>query len=142
MTLSTAKENTTAKTSRQKSSKTKKSAEIDMTNKETNDKGQIIALPVSGNDNQSSLAITAKTSSLLPNNRPVEQSDLEIAETVNMAGIRPIFASDLKITEMIKFSGERPVFASNLKITDTFIGNRPIASNNVDDDDALMGYLD
>jgi hypothetical protein len=41
-------------------------------------------------------------------------------------------------------SGERPVTSGNLVISDSYtvMGNRPVASNVIDDAPALMGFID
>ncbi|MBD3883007.1 hypothetical protein IFO70_14675 [Phormidium tenue FACHB-886] len=72
------------------------------------------------------------------NNRPIMASHLQVMEYV---GSRPIFASDLVIRE--DFAG-RPVVASNPKLMEssTLPGGRPIASNEIDDGEMLMGFID
>jgi hypothetical protein len=41
-------------------------------------------------------------------------------------------------------SGHRPIAASHLQISETYavMGNRPVASNEIDDPTTLMGFLD
>ncbi|HIK26741.1 MAG: hypothetical protein N3E45_10690 [Oscillatoriaceae bacterium SKW80] len=75
-------------------------------------------------------------------NRPISASHLQVRETISVAGIRPIFASNLQIRDTISVSGNRPIFASTLKIQQMLPGNRPVASNDIDDPESLMGFLD
>ncbi|NJL66189.1 MAG: hypothetical protein HC849_00620 [Oscillatoriales cyanobacterium RU_3_3] len=75
-------------------------------------------------------------------NRPVEASEFEV---VAMAGNRPIGSSAMQVSEMFSMSGARPVAVSNLFINEVYStmgGNRPIASNEIDDSSTLMGFLD
>jgi len=75
-------------------------------------------------------------------NRPVEASDLEVVGTI---GRRPIGSSAMQVSEMFSMSGARPIGISNLHIDEVYStmgGNRPIASNEIDDSSALMGFLD
>lgn len=75
-------------------------------------------------------------------NRPVESSDLEVVGTL---GRRPIGASVLQVSEMFSMSGARPIGVSLLHIDEVYStmgGNRPIASNEIDDSSSLMGFLD
>lgn len=75
-------------------------------------------------------------------NRPISASHLRISETMSASGIRPIFASTLEIRDTITISGNRPIFASTLKVQEMLAGNRPMASNDIDDPATLMGFLD
>ena len=75
-------------------------------------------------------------------NRPVEASTFEVVATL---GRRPIGASTMQVSEMFSMSGARPVAISNLHIDEVYStmgGNRPIASNEIDDSSTLMGFLD
>ncbi len=75
-------------------------------------------------------------------NRPVESSDLEVVGTV---GRRPIGSSAMQVSEMFSMSGARPIGVSLLHIDEVYStmgGNRPIASNEIDDSSTLMGFLD
>jgi len=74
----------------------------------------------------------------IANNRPVLASPLQV---VSYAGSRPIFASELVVLE--DFNG-RPITASNpaLMHGSNLPGGRPIASNQIDDSEELLGYLD
>lgn len=78
----------------------------------------------------------------LAGNRPISASHLQVRQTISVAGIRPIFASNLQIRDTISVSGNRPIFASTLKIQQMLPGNRPVASNDIDDPESLMGFLD
>lgn len=118
---------------------------------------QVIALPVQESPESSAIADTQsnKTNSL-PGNveisdtinvagmRPIASSDLQVADTVNMAGIRPIASSDLQFTSTVNLVGMRPIGLSNLQFASTvnFSGIRPIASNDIEDIATLIGYLD
>ena len=75
-------------------------------------------------------------------NRPVESSDFEVVGTL---GNRPIGSSAMQVSEMFSMSGARPIGISTLHIDEVYStmgGNRPIASNEIDDSSALMGFLD
>lgn len=75
-------------------------------------------------------------------NRPVESSDFEVVATL---GNRPIGSSAMQVSEMFSMSGARPIGISTLHIDEVYStmgGNRPIASNEIDDSSALMGFLD
>ncbi|MEG4116046.1 hypothetical protein QUA43_00925 [Microcoleus sp. N9_B4] len=75
-------------------------------------------------------------------NRPVESSDFEVVATI---GNRPIGSSAMQVSEMFSMSGARPIGVSTLHIDEVYStmgGNRPIASNEIDDSSALMGFLD
>lgn len=75
-------------------------------------------------------------------NRPIGASNIQVLETRGIMGNRPIVSSQLKIHDMMSFSGNRPITVSNLNIYDFLMGGRPIASNDIDDPETLMGYLD
>lgn len=116
---------------------------------------------------------------LMVSNRPVMPSDIEVAETITVAGVRPIAASHLHLagsflngrpieSSALKVQatlpGDRPIFMSDFKEVEggallpghrpimasdpkllhgsALPGGRPIASNEIDDPIALMGYLD
>lgn len=74
----------------------------------------------------------------IANNRPVLASPLRV---VSYAGNRPIFASEIVV---LNDMGGRPITASNpaLLQASNLPGGRPIASNEIDDTDGLLGYLD
>lgn len=77
------------------------------------------------------------------NNRPIMASNIKVLDTTPVGG-RPIFASDLIIREDISLPGGRPVFASDPHLLQASLlpGGRPIASNDIDDAEALMGFID
>ncbi|MBE9040835.1 hypothetical protein IQ235_08590 [Oscillatoriales cyanobacterium LEGE 11467] len=107
---------------------------------------QVTALAVPGkSDTAKSLSVEMRPDSDLPQNRPVTVSHSEITETFGaVGGQRPIFASHLQVCGTINSSGQRPISAGTLAISDVYasMGNRPVASNEIDDPNALMGYLD
>ncbi|WAL59309.1 hypothetical protein [Thermocoleostomius sinensis] len=72
------------------------------------------------------------------NNRPILASPLEV---VSYAGNRPIFASE--ITVRSDFAG-RPIVVSDPTLLQASLlpGGRPIASNEIDDSETLMGFID
>lgn len=80
----------------------------------------------------------------LANNRPVEPSHLDIVRTYSTVGSnRPVTKGTMEISNTLTISGNRPIALSSLQISDSHImGNRPIASNEIDDAATLMGYLD
>jgi len=84
-------------------------------------------------------------SDTLPNNRPVENSHLNIVSTYSEVGSdRPVTASEIEIAGTLSISGNRPIAVSHLQISETYtvLGNRPVASNEIDDASTLMGFLD
>ncbi|MEM9244878.1 MAG: hypothetical protein AAGA67_03930 [Cyanobacteria bacterium P01_F01_bin.153] len=81
----------------------------------------------------------------LPSNRPVEASSLKVSGTVSSYGTRPIAASDMEVISTIVLSGNRPVSSSDLAKADTTWlpgGKRPVASNDLGEEAALMGFID
>lgn len=81
----------------------------------------------------------------LPGNRPVEVSHLKIVSTYSSVGsLRPVVASGIDFKDSITISGNRPIAVSHLHVSETYVvmGNRPVASNEIDDPAMLMGYLD
>ena len=82
---------------------------------------------------------------LLPGNRPIEPSHLEIVKTYSSVGsARPVTKSGMKISSTMVISGNRPIALSSLEVSETLVimGNRPVASNDIDDPSILMGYID
>lgn len=77
------------------------------------------------------------------NNRPIMASHLKVME-YSLPGHRPIFASDIVICDDLTLPGGRPIIASDphLLQASLLMGGRPIASNQIDDSEALMGYID
>lgn len=94
-------------------------------------------------------------------NRPIFASDLQVYETINASGLRPVLASpfevvgsldaaghrpiganEFEIVGTINISGIRPIGVSTLHVTEMLTASRPIASNDIDDAPALMGYID
>ncbi len=96
-------------------------------------------------DNERALALSVQPHSLLPQNRPIEPSSLEIVHTYSSVGSdRPVSKGTVKFSSSIAISGNRPIAASTLQVSDSYVvmGNRPVASNESDETTALMGYLD
>lgn len=93
---------------------------------------------------EKSLALSTQPRTLLPQNRPIEPSSLEIVHTYSSVGSdRPVSKGTVEFSSSIAISGNRPIAASTLQVSDSFImGNRPIASNESDETAVLMGYLD
>jgi hypothetical protein len=121
--------------------------------------------PATENQQQTgALSLQIKPSSLLPGNRPISSSNLQVVRTYNSVGSsRPVVASGLKFSNSMTVSGNRPIVASglefssalsvfgtrpitlsHLKISGTYnvMGERPVASNEIDDPLTLMGYID
>lgn len=96
------------------------------------------------NKGREALALSVQQKTLLPNNRPVEPSHLEIVSTYSSVGAaRPIVKGEMKISSTLTVSGHRPIAVSTLKVSDSYImGNRPVASNEIDDFATLVGYID
>jgi hypothetical protein len=104
---------------------------------------EVTALSVKGQSAPGSLHF--HQSETLPNNRPIEDSHLNIVSTYSAVGSdRPVTASDMEISGTLSISGNRPIAASHLQISETYtvMGNRPVASNEIDDASTLMGFLD
>ena len=90
-----------------------------------------------------SLALSVQPKTMLPQNRPIEPSHLEIVNTYSSVGSnRPVTKGTINFASSMVISGNRPIAASTLKITESYMGNRPVASNEADDTAILMGYLD
>ncbi|WLT38512.1 hypothetical protein NON20_01110 [Synechocystis sp. B12] len=48
----------------------------------------------------------------------------------------------MEVSSTMTVSGNRPIALSHLHISEITAGNRPVASNEIDDPNTLMGYLD
>jgi hypothetical protein len=97
------------------------------------------------NQGQKTLALSVPQRTLLPNNRPIEPSHLQIVKTYSSVGSdRPITKSGIEVSNTMVISGNRPIALSHLQISETYavMGNRPVASNEIDDPSTLMGYID
>ena len=93
--------------------------------------------------NEKSSALSVQPRSLLPQNRPIEPSHLDIVNTYSSVGSnRPVSKGTVDFSSSLVISGNRPIATSTLKITESYMGNRPVASNESDDTASLMGYLD
>ncbi len=95
-------------------------------------------------DSQKLALSVADHRTLLPQNRPIEPSHLEIVHTYASVGSnRPVTKGTVQFNQSLAISGNRPIAVSTLQVSDTYImGNRPVAPNEIDDVANLMGYLD
>ncbi|MGB5635419.1 MAG: hypothetical protein WBM44_13515 [Waterburya sp.] len=101
--------------------------------------------PTKKETNDQALALSTQTKTLLPQNRPIEPSSLEIVHTYSSVGSdRPVSKGAVEFTSSLAISGNRPIAASTLQVSETYVvmGNRPVASNESDETASLMGYLD
>ena len=79
----------------------------------------------------------------MPSNRPIEASKIHVVSTYgSMGATRPVGASTMEVSSTMTVSGNRPIALSHLHISEITAGNRPVASNEIDDPNTLMGYLD
>ncbi len=95
--------------------------------------------------NDQALALSTQAKTLLPQNRPIEPSSLEVVNTYSSVGSnRPVSKGTVEFTSSLAISGNRPIAASTLQVSETYVvmGNRPVASNESDETASLMGYLD
>ena len=125
---------TQAKTSTSKTAPAKTTAtKANSTSKDSAKKGE-----------EKSLALSTQPPAMLPQNRPIEPSQIEIVHTYSSVGSdRPVSKGTVEFSSSLAISGNRPIAASTLQVSESFImGRRPIASNESDDTAALMGYLD
>ncbi|MEP0930650.1 hypothetical protein NDI52_23165 [Leptolyngbya sp. PL-A3] len=81
----------------------------------------------------SALAV-AKNAEMQPSgsiwNRPVGPGQIEVAESISVAGVRPIAASHMEIFGTIL--NDRPIQASHIQVADTTIpGGRPIFTSEI-----------
>ena len=114
-------------------------------NQSTEEHKEEHAVDSNENKGREALALSVNKRTLLPSNRPVEPSHLEVVSTYSSVGAtRPIVKSGMKISSTLTVSGSRPIAVSTLNVseTHTIMGNRPVASNEIDDPTSLMGYLD
>ena len=95
-------------------------------------------------EGEQSLALSTQPGTLLPQNRPIEPSHLEVVNTYSSVGSnRPVTKGTVEFNSSLTISGNRPIAASTLQVSESYImGNRPVASNEADDTAVLMGYLD
>lgn len=127
----TTSKSTSSKASASKSTTASKATSTDTTNTKE--------------DNDRALALSTQPRTLLPQNRPIEPSSLEIVHTYSSVGsARPVSKGTVKFSSSIAISGNRPIAASTLQVSESYVvvGNRPVASNESDETTALMGYLD
>ncbi|WP_413167007.1 hypothetical protein ACL6C3_09935 [Capilliphycus salinus ALCB114379] len=100
----------------------------------------------SENSAPTQIQVAHHQSAMIMPNRPIEESHLEVVGTI--MGNRPIFKTEsasgisfVHSEDAVGAMANRPVATTHLQIT-SMMANRPIASNQVDDPYALMGYLD
>jgi hypothetical protein len=74
-------------------------------------------------------------------NRPVSATHIQIEQTFSASGIRPISKGEVEIKETFSASGVRPVGTTHLVIEETVMG-RPVAANEDEENNGLMGFLD
>ena len=90
-----------------------------------------------------SLALSVQPKTRLPQNRPIEPSQMEITNTYSSVGSnRPVTKGTVDFASSLVVSGNRPIAVSTLKVTESYMGNRPVASNESDDTATLLEYLD
>ena len=95
--------------------------------------------------NEQALALSTQTKTLLPQNRPIEPSSLDIVNTYSSVGSnRPVVKGKVEFNSSLAISGNRPIAVSTLQVSDTYVvmGNRPVAPNESEETANLMGYLD
>ena len=94
--------------------------------------------------NEQALSLSVQQRFPLPQNRPIQPSNLQVVHTYSSVGSnRPVSKGTMEFNTSLAISGNRPIAASTLQVSDTYImGNRPIASNESDETASLMGYLD
>lgn len=114
--------------------------------KQTEHKDSVALSVKEKSDNSPKGLQLAQKPAMLPGNRPVEPSHLQVISTYrSVGGSRPVTASGMHISSTLVVSGNRPISTSTLAISESvhIMGNRPVASNQIDEDPAvLMGYLD
>ena len=110
----------------------------------TASKSRTATKPTEKEGNEQALALSVQPKSMLPQNRPIEPSHLQIVNTYSSVGSnRPVSKGTVEFSSTLVISGNRPIAASTLQVSDSYImGNRPVASNESDETTALMGYLD
>ena len=124
---------TQAKTSTSKTAPAKTTAKTDSSSKSIKKEVE-----------EQSLALSPQPRTMLPQNRPIEPSHIDIVHTYSSVGSdRPVSRGTVDFSSSIAISGNRPIAASTLQVSDSFImGNRPVASNESDDTATLLEYLD
>jgi hypothetical protein len=97
-------------------------------------------------ENTAPTQIQVANMAMIMPNRPIEHSTLEVTGT--LMGNRPIVKADsaLSVTliqpeETTGVMANRPISATHIQITGMMM-NRPIASNQIDDPNTLMGFID
>lgn len=76
--------------------------------------------------------------------RPIGVSTLHVCGTINSAGIRPIMEDEQQFSSEVVLMGNRPIGLSPIDFSHAMLlsGVRPIASNDLGEVNNLMGYLD
>jgi len=82
----------------------------------------------------SALAVAKEGANIQPSgsiwNRPVGPAQIEVMESISVAGVRPIAASHMEIFGTIL--NDRPIMASQIQVADTTIpGGRPIFTSEI-----------
>lgn len=101
--------------------------------------------PAKKETNDQALALSTQPRTLLPQNRPIEPSSLQVVNTYSSVGSnRPVAKGTVEFSSSLAISGNRPIAASTLQVSESYVvmGNRPVASNESDETASLMGYLD
>lgn len=101
---------------------------------------EVLALPVQAK------SLETVTHPAPQDNRPSfipGNSALAVSKTANSSEILPV-SNSLQVADIVFMIGNRPVGPSHLHIdhTEQMSGLRPIASNDTEDADTLIGYLD
>ncbi|PSB09414.1 hypothetical protein C7B62_13240 [Pleurocapsa sp. CCALA 161] len=113
--------------------------------KTTADKSSSVSQTTAKEGGEQVLALSTQPRTLLPQNRPIEPSSLEVVHTYSSVGSdRPVSKGTVKFSSSLTISGNRPIAASTLQVSESYMvmGNRPVASNESDETGTLMGYLD
>lgn len=91
---------------------------------------QITARPIQADAQAQQGAIALHQSSYsMVWNRPVMPSDIQVSDTITVAGVRPIAASNLQIAD--SFLNGRPIAASSLKVWEMLPGDRPVFASEI-----------
>lgn len=82
------------------------------------------AEPTSTKGKQQSTAIQLHEPTMMMQNRPIMPSEIEVAETITVAGVRPIAASHLSLVG--SFLNGRPISSSAIQVKEMLPGDRPV----------------
>ncbi|MGI0487995.1 hypothetical protein ACN4EK_21355 [Pantanalinema rosaneae CENA516] len=97
---------------------------------------KITARPISEGETPEETSIRLHQPTSMVWNRPVMPSEVEVVETMTVAGVRPIAASHLELFG--SFLNGRPIEASHLTVRGTLPGDRPIFNSPVHLVEGLM----